>query len=208
MSTRSAPPSPRSRLRRRLFRRVARLSLDQRGLYVARSRPLCRLVVVARGGLSGGDRLQRLGHFQRHRRAILIADLIDGRDNPWLQLFDATRIKPVAGAREFVAGTAGTASALIGGYLAKKPHSFDALAPGEAAILKLDGKNVAGFRDDSGNLHAVSAVCTHLGCLVGWNETDRSWDCPCHGSRFALDGEVIHGPAVKALARIGVKEPV
>jgi len=139
--------------------------------------------------------------------AILIADLIEGGDNPWLKLFDARRVKPIAGAAEFAAGTASTASHLVGGYLARKPHSFDALGPGEAAVLKIDGRNVAGYRDEAGALHAVSAVCTHMGCLVGWNETDRSWDCPCHGSRFALDGEVIHGPAVKALEAVKVDEP-
>jgi glycine/D-amino acid oxidase-like deaminating enzyme/nitrite reductase/ring-hydroxylating ferredoxin subunit len=139
--------------------------------------------------------------------AILIADLIQDRENPWLKVFDATRIKPVAGAKSFAAGAAATVSHLIGGHLARKPHSFDDLAPGEAAILKIHGDNVAGFRDEQGALHAVSAVCTHLGCVVGWNETDRSWDCPCHGSRFALDGSVIHGPAVKALEAIGAKAP-
>jgi glycine/D-amino acid oxidase-like deaminating enzyme/nitrite reductase/ring-hydroxylating ferredoxin subunit len=137
--------------------------------------------------------------------AILLADLIQGRDNPWLKLFDATRIKPIAGAKEFAAGNAATATHLVGGWLARKPHSFDKLAPGEAAILKIDGHNVAGFRDEKGALHAVSAVCTHMGCMVGWNETDRSWDCPCHGSRFALDGSVIHGPAVKALEAVDAK---
>jgi glycine/D-amino acid oxidase-like deaminating enzyme/nitrite reductase/ring-hydroxylating ferredoxin subunit len=138
--------------------------------------------------------------------AILIADLVQGRDNPWLKLFDATRIKPIAGAREFVAGTVETASHLIGGYLARKPHSFEDLAPGRAAILRIDGRNVAGYRDEEGALHAVSAVCTHMGCILGWNETDRSWDCPCHGSRFALDGGIIHGPAVKPLEAVKAKE--
>ena len=57
------------------------------------------------------------------------------------------------------------------------------------------------FRDESGKVHAVSAVCTHMGCIVGWNETDRTWDCPCHGSRFDLDGSVIEGPAVRDLER-------
>ncbi|HEY5713056.1 MAG TPA: FAD-dependent oxidoreductase [Allosphingosinicella sp.] len=132
--------------------------------------------------------------------AILIADLIEGRDNPWVSLFDATRIKPVAAAKEFVAGSADVAKEMVGGYLARKADSLAALAPGEAAICKVDGKNVAGYRDEAGALHAVSAVCTHLGCLVGWNETDRSWDCPCHGSRFDCDGGVIHGPAVTPLA--------
>jgi len=139
--------------------------------------------------------------------AILIADLIEGRDNEWLKLFDATRVKPIAGAVEFAKGNAEVAGHLVGGYLARKPHSFDDLAPGEGAVLKIDGSNVAGYRDEAGALHAVSAVCTHMGCLVGWNETDRSWDCPCHGSRFALDGSVIHGPAVKALEAVAVDEP-
>jgi glycine/D-amino acid oxidase-like deaminating enzyme/nitrite reductase/ring-hydroxylating ferredoxin subunit len=132
--------------------------------------------------------------------AMMLADIVTDRPNPWLELFDATRIKPLASAGEFVKGNAEVASHLVGGYLARKPHSFDALAPGEAAILKIDGDNVAGYRDEQGRLHAVSAACTHMGCMVGWNENDRTWDCPCHGSRFALDGEVIHGPAVKPLA--------
>ena len=139
--------------------------------------------------------------------ALLIADMVQDRENPWLKLFDATRIKPVAGAKEFVAGNAATATHLVGGYLTRKPHSFDDLAPGEAAILKIDGHNVAGYRDAEGALHAVSAVCTHMGCILGWNETDRSWDCPCHGSRFALDGKVIHGPAVKPLEAVRAVAP-
>jgi glycine/D-amino acid oxidase-like deaminating enzyme/nitrite reductase/ring-hydroxylating ferredoxin subunit len=131
--------------------------------------------------------------------AILLADLIEGKENPWEELFDARRIKPLASAGEFVKGSANVASHLIGGYLGQKPHSFDDLKPGEAAILRIDGHNVAGYRDEGGKLHAVSAACTHMGCIVGFNENDRTWDCPCHGSRFELNGEVIHGPAVKAL---------
>jgi glycine/D-amino acid oxidase-like deaminating enzyme/nitrite reductase/ring-hydroxylating ferredoxin subunit len=131
--------------------------------------------------------------------AILLADLIGDRDNPWLELFDARRVKPIAGGAEFVKNNAEVAWDLVGGYLAPKPGGLEALAPGEGAILKLDGRNVAAYRAPDGQLHALSAVCTHMGCLVGWNSTDRSWDCPCHGSRFAIDGSVIHGPAVRAL---------
>jgi glycine/D-amino acid oxidase-like deaminating enzyme/nitrite reductase/ring-hydroxylating ferredoxin subunit len=137
--------------------------------------------------------------------AMLIADLAAGRDNPWLKLFDATRIKPIAGAAEFFKGNAEVAAHLIGGYLKRKLHSFDDLGPDEAAILKVDGHNVAGYRDPEGRLHACSAVCTHMGCIIGWNGADRTWDCPCHGSRFALDGTVIHGPAVKPLEPVEVK---
>jgi Rieske Fe-S protein len=134
--------------------------------------------------------------------AMLLADIVTERDNGWLDLFDARRVKPLAGGKEFVKGNAEVATHLVGGWLASKPHSYDDLKPGEAAILHVDGHNVAASRDEDGTLHAVSAVCTHMGCLVGWNENDRSWDCPCHGSRFERDGAVIHGPAVRALAPV------
>jgi glycine/D-amino acid oxidase-like deaminating enzyme/nitrite reductase/ring-hydroxylating ferredoxin subunit len=131
--------------------------------------------------------------------AMIIADLATGKENRWLDLFDATRVKPIAGAPDFVKENASIAAHLVGGYLGSKAKSYDELKPGEAAILKIDGDNVAAFRDESGALHAVSAVCSHMGCLVGWNETDRTWDCPCHGSRFELGGEVMHGPATQPL---------
>jgi Rieske Fe-S protein len=92
------------------------------------------------------------------------------------------------------------AAHLVSGYLSRKPKSsFDELSPGDAAIMSIDGENVAAFKDEQGHVHAVSAVCSHMGCIVGWNETDRTWDCPCHGSRFELSGDVIHGPATKPL---------
>jgi Rieske Fe-S protein len=114
-------------------------------------------------------------------------------------VFDATRIKPLAGAKSFIAENVGTGAQLVGGYLQGCGRSLDEVPAGEAAILKLDGKRTAVFRDAGGRVHAVSAVCTHLGCVLGWNPIDRSWDCPCHGSRFALDGTVIHGHATTSL---------
>jgi glycine/D-amino acid oxidase-like deaminating enzyme/nitrite reductase/ring-hydroxylating ferredoxin subunit len=137
---------------------------------------------------------------------MMIADLVAGRDNPWLKLFDATRVKPLAGGTEFVKETASVAGHLIGGYVSRKPKSYDDLKSGDAGILKIDGENVAAFRDERGRVHAVSAACSHMGCLLGWNATDRTWDCPCHGSRFALTGEVLHGPAVSPLKPMGNTE--
>ena len=75
------------------------------------------------------------------------------------------------------------------------------LAPGEGAIVSAGGEKVAGYRDDDGNLHAVSSRCTHLGCQVVWNAAERTWDCPCHASRFDVDGDVLNGPAVDPLER-------
>lgn len=132
---------------------------------------------------------------------VILAALAAGREHEWASLFDAIRVKPVAGAKEFAKGNLEVAKDLIGGYLASKPYSLDELAPGTAAILKIGGENVAAYRDEQGQLHAVSAACTHMGCILGWNENDRSWDCPCHGSRFEVTGEVIHGPAYKPLEK-------
>jgi glycine/D-amino acid oxidase-like deaminating enzyme/nitrite reductase/ring-hydroxylating ferredoxin subunit len=134
--------------------------------------------------------------------AAVIADRILGRDNPWAALYDSTRLKPGAGAKEFVKENLNVAKRFIGDRLAAlRPPEADALAPGEACIAEVDGEKLAAYRDRDGALHAVSARCTHLGCLVTWNTAERSWDCPCHGSRFDPDGRVLQGPAVRDLDR-------
>ncbi|WFU50841.1 FAD-dependent oxidoreductase [Sinorhizobium terangae] len=131
--------------------------------------------------------------------AMILAELAAGNHHPWLSLFDATRTTVFGGAAQYVKENAIVGAHLVGGYLSRKLHSFDELPPGQAAIMRIDGKHVAAYRDDEGRVHSVSAVCPHMGCIVGWNETDRTWDCPCHGSRFGLDGEVMHGPATAPL---------
>ncbi|QDT17606.1 FAD-dependent oxidoreductase [Alienimonas californiensis] len=130
---------------------------------------------------------------------MILADLVEGRENPWTSLFDATRVKPVAGGPKFVKENLSVAAHLVTGYLSRRPKSYDELEPGDAAIMEIDGEKVAAFKDEQGVVHAVSAVCSHMGCIVGWNETDRTWDCPCHGSRFELSGEATHGPATQPL---------
>jgi glycine/D-amino acid oxidase-like deaminating enzyme/nitrite reductase/ring-hydroxylating ferredoxin subunit len=130
---------------------------------------------------------------------LMLANLAIGSENPWRELFDARRVKPIKGGPKFLGENLGVAGHLIGGYLSRKPKSIEELAPGEAAILKLSGKNIAAYREEDGRLHTVSAACSHMGCLLGWNEVDRSWDCPCHGSRFSYDGSLLHGPAVSPL---------
>ncbi|HUH60843.1 MAG TPA: FAD-dependent oxidoreductase [Candidimonas sp.] len=133
----------------------------------------------------------------------LLADLILERDNPAADLFDATRINPVQGGVEFMKENLLTAQHFVGDrFLTNRPKEFNVPA-GEAVIGKRNGESVAVYRDESGMLHQVSAVCTHMGCVVGWNATDRTWDCPCHGSRFDVDGAVVHGPATKALKIVG-----
>lgn len=76
---------------------------------------------------------------------------------------------------------------------------------GEGKVVDLEGEKVAVYKDDKDQTHAVSAVCTHLGCIVNFNNAEKSWDCPCHGSRYGVDGNVLHGPAIKNLQKKDIK---
>jgi Rieske Fe-S protein len=133
--------------------------------------------------------------------ATILTDLVLGRENPWLELFDAKRLAPRAAARKFVSENANVARHFVGDRLRPPGGSLEALAPGEGTVVRRGARLVAVSRGDDGDLHAVSAVCTHLGCIVAWNPAERSWDCPCHGSRFTASGAVIQGPAVDDLER-------
>ena len=79
--------------------------------------------------------------------------------------------------------------------------SIDDLSNGEGAVVRIDGDSIAAYRDDAGTVHRLSARCAHMGCIVGWNADERTWDCPCHGSRYDARGAVIHGPATTGLAK-------
>lgn len=83
---------------------------------------------------------------------------------------------------------------------------FSEVRPGEGKIMVVDGKKCAVNRNENGGLNVVSAVCTHMGCIVHWNEAETTWDCPCHGSRFTTEGEVIEGPAIAPLEKVEVSE--
>lgn len=133
---------------------------------------------------------------------MIISDAIAGRENPWADLYDATRVKPIAGGGRFVAENVHAARHYISGWLSGSTvASPDALEAGDSAVLKWNGDQVAAYRDEAGTLHVVSAICTHMGCTLGWNGVDRTWDCACHGSRFSYRGEMLHGPAVGDLQR-------
>lgn len=133
--------------------------------------------------------------------AMLITDSITGRENEWAALFSSTRLKPIAGGPRFLTENARVGVRFFADrLLAPGRRDIQNLANGEGAIVSSNGHKVAGYRDDEGKLHAVSTRCTHLGCQVAWNAAERSWDCPCHGSRFTPDGEILNGPATKPLA--------
>jgi Rieske Fe-S protein len=134
--------------------------------------------------------------------ALLLADLALGRQAMWADLFDPNRLTLRASAQRLVTENAQVAARFVGDRLrSADPRPPENLKPGEGMLLERDGEKLAAYRDEDGELVAVSARCTHLGCLVSWNGAERSWDCPCHGSRFAPDGTVLEGPAVHRLER-------
>jgi glycine/D-amino acid oxidase-like deaminating enzyme/nitrite reductase/ring-hydroxylating ferredoxin subunit len=134
--------------------------------------------------------------------ALLISDALLGRPNDYAELYRASRFKPLASAGAVITENAETAAHLVAGHI--KPASskpISELACGEGCIFKADGRKLAVYRDSDGAVHAVSAICTHQGCEVAFNPIEHSWDCPCHGSRFDINGRVLDGPAKKPLEK-------
>lgn len=132
---------------------------------------------------------------------MILSDLLLGRQNPYAALYDATRVKVKAGAKDFLQENAEVAFRFVADRLSRPDvRALSEVSPGEGKILEVDGQKVAVYREASGTCHAVSPVCTHLGCHVHWNNAERSWDCPCHGARYSPTGKVLNGPAVRDLA--------
>ncbi|MFL5906240.1 MAG: FAD-dependent oxidoreductase [Solirubrobacterales bacterium] len=159
--------------------------------FVGRLWPLSGRVFTATG-------LRKWGLAMGTAAASMLADQVVGRESPWMDTFDPVRFHPLAAGPDLVKEGADVAFHLLADRITGRA-SADGLEPGEGAIVGSGLGQRAVYRDDSGELHSLSARCTHLGCIVRFNGAERTWDCPCHGSRFALDGEVIEGPAVHPL---------
>ena len=167
--------------------------------YIGRLRRRSRHLYVATGfngwGMTGGT-----------LAAMILADAILGTENPWAQLYDAQRLKVRGAASMFVKENAKVARHWLGDGLARgdAPRVED-VRPGDGAIVRVHTHRVAVYRDEGGTLHALSPVCTHLACHVSWNRAEKTWDCPCHGSRFAAEGAVVQGPAVADLKKLNLE---
>lgn len=136
----------------------------------------------------------------------MISDAIIGKRNPWLGLFDATRLTQKGGLGEMLKRNLHVGQMWAGRLKPAPADEGAVLDPGEGAVLRRGGRKVALARDGDGTLHAVSAICPHMGCVLAWNAVERSWDCPCHGSRFDIQGRLLHGPAVKDLEQIALDD--
>jgi Rieske Fe-S protein len=137
--------------------------------------------------------------------SLTIAPLIMGQDSRFAPVLDPGRksLGAWASVEEFVREQAGSAKNMMEHITPSEISSADELAPGEGGLMRRGLKKVAVYKGEDGQVIERSAVCTHLGCLVHWNGFEKCWDCPCHGSQFAPDGQVLNGPAVKPLAEVG-----
>ncbi|HJW56748.1 MAG TPA: FAD-dependent oxidoreductase [Burkholderiaceae bacterium] len=133
---------------------------------------------------------------------MIITDEICGRENRFAELYSPRRFTPMKSAKNFFRENLNVAGHYIKDYTQSPAlKSIANVAPGEGALVDIDGDKLAVYRDRTDQLHVLSPVCTHLKCIVHWNRAENSWDCPCHGSRFNFDGTVIEGPALMPLQR-------
>ncbi|UXD70880.1 FAD-dependent oxidoreductase [Sphingobacterium faecium] len=139
--------------------------------------------------------------------AQIISDLIVHGKSTYEALFSPSRCKPIAGFSNFMTENIDVAKHLITDKLSvSKIHSYSEIAKGEGRIINFENRDIGLFKDDTGQLFAVDPVCKHAGCVVQWNSTERSWDCPCHGARYDPSGYLLTGPATAGLPVYEIEE--
>lgn len=137
--------------------------------------------------------------------ASILTDLITKGNSPWEQVYDPSRFDIIASGAKLVKENLDVAGKLVGGKLNPVPKDIE-VNKNEAKVVSIDGERYGVYRDEMGKLHTVDITCTHLGCELVWNEAEKTWDCPCHGSRFTYDGDNVEGPAFNSLNTLG-EEP-
>jgi len=130
--------------------------------------------------------------------SMILKDLIIRGKSPWQDVYNPSRLTITASTKNFVVENLNVAEQLIEGKLSAVPDHVE-LKPGEGKLVEANGQRAGAHRDEQGKLHVVDTTCTHMGCEVNWNSAETSWDCPCHGSRFSIEGDIIEGPAVRPL---------
>jgi glycine/D-amino acid oxidase-like deaminating enzyme/nitrite reductase/ring-hydroxylating ferredoxin subunit len=128
---------------------------------------------------------------------MILSDLITHGESPWAEVYNPYRFK-LSSLKTFVWQNVDVAKSLVAGKLERLPEDIE-IKTGEAQVIGVDGERVGAYRDEQGKLHMIDTTCTHLGCELQWNDGERSWDCPCHGSRFSYEGDIVEGPAINRL---------
>lgn len=138
--------------------------------------------------------------------AKIISDKIVGNGSPYEELYTPSRFQADPSIRKFMRINADVAKHLIKGKLEFTDNRIQDLAADDATVVRLNGRRAGVYKDKNETLHAIDSTCTHMGCEVEWNSGERTWDCPCHGSRFSYTGDVIEGPAKRPLERIDIEK--
>ncbi|MCU4752925.1 FAD-dependent oxidoreductase [Halobacteria archaeon AArc-curdl1] len=166
--------------------------------FIGRIDPRSRRVYVGTGfngwGMSGGT-----------AAGLILADLITDGDSPWADVFDPQRLPPRSAAKSFLEENATVGGSFVGDRIKALLAALEGRGSngvperGNARVVRRAGRPTGLYRDEDGTVHAVSAICPHMDCIVRWNDAERTWDCPCHGSRFTYEGDVLSGPALEGL---------
>jgi len=130
--------------------------------------------------------------------AMIIRDLITKGENPWAEVYNPSRFVPNPSITSFISINADVAAKYVSGKLKPLPSDID-IQKGEAREVEIEGDRIGIYRDETGRIHTVDTTCTHMGCELKWNDAERTWDCPCHGSRFTYEGKIVEGPAINEL---------
>jgi Rieske Fe-S protein len=137
--------------------------------------------------------------------AMLLTDLLTDKPNSLADLYSPSRANIIASARDWAEENLTTMYRFVKDRLTTDAGDVVEVPRGEGRIIRIKGQQVAVYRDERDQVHAHSAVCTHMHCIVQWNDSEKSWDCPCHGARFDAYGQVVNGPAVRALTPFSIE---
>lgn len=132
----------------------------------------------------------------------ILTDYVLNLESPYKKLYHPSRFEADPSLKNAVTFNAAVAGHLVKGKLEYIPMSPNDLEVGEGGVVLVDGKRAGGYKDETGKLYLVDTTCTHIGCECEWNSAEKTWDCPCHGSRFAYNGEVVEGPAIEDLKKL------
>ena len=136
----------------------------------------------------------------------ILCDLIVDGKNKYEKIFDPARIKPMTGIKDFITENADVAYQFIKSrFSAHEVDFIKRVQKDSGKVVEFEGRKMAIYRDTEGTIHALDPTCTHAKCIVNWNSEEKSWDCPCHGARYDIDGKVLNGPADKGLPQIIVE---
>ncbi len=153
-----------------------------------------------------GTGFNKWGMTSSNVAARIIYDAICGKENPYAEVFTATRMKPIQNRGEVKNMLVDSAKTIVGRRLQRADLTLADISQGEGGIIAYQGEKVGVYRAEDGKIYGVKPVCTHLGCLLNWNGADKTWDCPCHGSRFNYDGKNLYDPAIEPLEKVEVQE--